>query len=74
VIWSNDPPFEPVPRSILNTVSLFELSSQDNEMLSLAAGVAARPEGAAGGAVLGVVAMATFEKAESPALLLARTR
>jgi len=41
---------------------LFELSTQDNEMLLLEAGVAARPEGAAGRAVVvSVVALATFE-------------
>ena len=61
-IWVNDPPDEPVARSILNPVSLFELSTQDNEMLLLEAGVAARPEGAAGRAVVvSVVALATFE-------------
>ena len=69
----NDPG-EPLSRSILNPVSLSELSIQRNEMLVLEAGVAVRPEGAAGGVALGVVALATFEKAESPALLLARTR
>jgi len=63
-----------VSRSILNPVSLSELSNQVNEMLVLETGVATRPEGAAGGVALGVVALATFENAESPALLLARTR
>ena len=55
---------------MLNPVSLSELSVQDKEMLVLETGVAARPEGAAGR----VVAVATFETAESPALLMARTR
>ena len=74
-IWVNDPPVEPVARSILNIVSLFELSTQDNEMLVLEAEMATRLEGAAGSVVvLSVVALATFEKAESPAPLLARTR
>ena len=59
---------------MLNPVSLSELSVQDKEMLVLETGVATRLEGAAGGAGLGVVALATFEKAESPTLLLARTR
>ena len=64
-----------VPRSILNPVSLGELSNQDNEMLVLEAEVATRLEGAAGGVVvLSVVAMATFEKAEFPTLLLALAR
>ena len=63
-------PVKFVPRSISKPVSLLELSVQDNEMLVLESGVAARPEGAAGH----VVALATFETAESPALLLARTR
>jgi hypothetical protein len=64
-----------VARSILNPVSLFELSTQDNEMLLLEAAVAARLEGATGRVVVvNVVAVATLEKAESPALLLARTR
>jgi hypothetical protein len=63
-----------VSRSILNPVSLVELSTQVNEMLVLETAVATRPEGASGGVAFGVVAVATFEKAESPALLLARTR
>jgi len=68
-------PVEVVPRSILNPVSLFELSTQDNEMLVLEVEVATRLEGASGSVVvLSVVAVATFEKAEFPALLLARMR
>ena len=56
-IWVNGP-VEVVPRSILNPVSLFELSSQDKEMLSLAADVATRPEGAVGSEMPATMVMA----------------
>ena len=60
-------------RSILKPVSLLELSVQPSAAW-LTPPLAARPEGAAGGAGLLTVVVATFEKPESPLTLVARTR
>ena len=63
-------------RSIRNAVSFAELSFQCNVMLVGEFTVKARPDGGcgAGTGAASVVTVATFENAESPAALYARTR
>ena len=65
-----------VARSTLKPVSLAELSVHDSVMLLADKAVAVRPEGAAGEVKEGtlVIAWATLVLAESPTLLVARTR
>jgi hypothetical protein len=63
-------------RSILNPLSLFELSLQERLMRVFDTAVALRPLGAAGsgGGGADVVALAVFENAELPATLKLATR